>query len=393
MRIQRWASPQERAAAGDPNAHLPLAEQGPGPVGSGIVLTSDGLVLTNHHLVEGARRITLRTHADSQEHEADIVGSDAATDIALLRVRGEGPWTPALLADSRLVQVGDVVLAVGSPLGLDHSVTLGIISGTGRSDLGGVKVALQDFIQTDAAIHPGNSGGPLVDGLGRVLGVNSAHYGSSNIGLAVPIHLALKVADDLLRHGRVQRGHLGVRLVNLTPGVLAQLELLPGTRGVVVQEVEAGNPGDRAGLRPGDIITTLDGLPVTSAAGLRMRMTLLQAGDTCRLTLLRSGSELTREVVLGEPADGGPLPETLTWSLLPGLRVALLVLENDLKGEASSQLRKDDLILQINDVSLHAVRASPDMAARLRFKTPILMLKVLRNGTELLLGIPRPAAD
>lgn len=376
--------------------------------GGGIVLTSGGLILTNHHLVTGARKIILRRHKSMEEVEAVIVGSDAATDVALLRAAGEG-WRPATLADSSKVQAGDVVLAVGSPFGLEHSVTMGIISATGRADLEGVGGVLQDFIQTDAAIHPGNSGGALVDGLGRVVGITSARYGSENIGLAVPVDLALKVASDLLTQGRVQRGFLGVRLSGLTRQIIEKMVVPPGIQGVVLTDVEAGGPADRAGLVPGDIVTGVDGLLVTSMESLRLRMTSLQAGSKARLSIFRAGGVQEHEVLLEQPPDAGAVPEPIQWEMVPGLKVALVdeklknrfllprslsalrVMNDYPQGPAEHRkLHEGDLIIQVNnqEVQASARAGGPDPMAHLKPRTPVLMLKVIRAGTEVFVGVP-----
>lgn len=378
--------------------------------GSGIVLTADGLVLTNHHVIRGARKITLRAHEGKEEVDAVIVGSDAATDVALLKA-ASGTWHPSVLGDSALAQPGDVVLAVGSPFGLEHSVTMGIISATGRADLEGVGGILQDFIQTDAAIHPGNSGGPLVDGLGRVVGMNTARYGSESIGLAVPTNLALKVASDMFTLGRVQRGHLGILLSNLVPDTMEGLNLQPGLRGVVVTAVEAGSPADKGGLLPGDVIVSINDLAVTSADSLRVRMTSLKEGDKARLSLIRAGEHKKHEVVLGRPPDSGPAPKTIRREIFSGLIVEVvdqnwrnkLLLPEHFQalrvmadfppsGQGAKKLAEGDLITHVNGTKFFAQTTQDEQDKQLKNLTlrPLLMLTILRHGEEKLVGIPVP---
>jgi serine protease Do len=375
--------------------------------GSGIVLTADGLVLTNHHVIQGARKISLRAHNGTEEVDAVIVGSDAATDVALLRA-SKGIWNPSVLSDSAHAQPGDVVLAVGSPFGLENSVTMGIISATGRAGLEGVGGILQDFIQTDAAIHPGNSGGPLVDGLGRVVGMNTARYGSENIGLAVPVNLALKVASDLFSLGRVQRGHLGIRLSNLEAETLDGLNLPPGFRGVAVTAVEAGSPADKGGVLPGDVLFSVNELAVTSADSLRVRMTSLKESDKVRLGLLRAGVRRHHEVMLGHPPDAGPVSKTTRVEIHPGLILEVLdknwrnklllpeqfhalrvMADYPPEGQGERKLAEGDLITHVNGSKVYTSPSLLEQERQLKnlSRVPVLLLTIRRQGEEKLVGI------
>jgi serine protease Do len=371
--------------------------------GSGIVLTTSGLVLTNHHVVEGAREILLRPPRSLVDIPAEIVGLDAGTDVALLRAK-EGTWNPATLADSSQTEPGDVVLAMGSPFGLEQTVTMGIVSATGRAEIHGVSSVLQDFIQTDAAINPGNSGGPLLDGLGRVIGMNTARYAGESIGLAVPVNLALKVADDLLREGRVGRGHLGVTLTDVTPQVIAELELGSALKGAVVMSVEKDQPAAKAGMLPGDVITAVNGQEVTSTARLRMRMTTLRPGESVRLSCQRrQGKAHEVTVVLGaQPGVGPPPAEAQEWELFAGLRVVTLddrlrnklLLPKDFKGLLARsdfklpggvlKVAAGDLILRINGSGIYRGDAETDeqMHERMRPKKPLVLLRLRRKSGE-----------
>lgn len=384
-------------------AHRLRRAEGKGEIGSGIVLTAAGLILTNHHVVAGAASITLRSPGMDMEVEAEIVGSDPATDVALLRARSAG-WTPGTFADSSLVEAGDVVLALGNPYGLEHSVSMGIISATGRSDLRSLASSMQDFLQTDAAIYPGNSGGPLVDGLGRIIGMNTACYGSENIAFAVPANLVLKVAQDLLDHGQVQRGYLGVRLINLTEARAQAIGLPAATRGVIIDQVETGTPAHRSGLLPGDVIKSVNRLPVVSASSLMTRMTLLKQGDRVELQVMRKGETALYGVQLGSPRGSQELPPSLEWELASGLKVALLdkrlrdkwLLPPDLGAlrvmedylvDGKRRLQVGDLICKINGRNVAGAEHQPDPQAILRFKTPVLMLHVQRQTETLLIAV------
>jgi len=353
--------------------------------GTGIVLTAEGLVMTNYHVVNGAQEILLRVRGSTTDVPAEIVGMDAATDVALLRAKS-GDWQAATLTNSDLMQSGDVVLALGSPFGLEQTVTLGIVSATGRADIHGVASSLQDFIQTDAAINPGNSGGPLVDGRGRVVGMNTARYGGEGIGLAIPINLALKVADDLLKGGRVKRGLIGVRLVDVDSDVIAELKLNSAVKGAVVMHVEEGQPAAKAGLLPGDVIVAVNGQAVTSRARFLMRMTTLKAGDAVKISYFRASQQHEVEATLIDAPVNAP-PPTFEWELLPGLKVALvdekvrnklllrgdfhaLLVQEDYKtDEGVLKLSAGDFILKVNGMRIVLL---PDGVAPDHFTAPTL---------------------
>lgn len=368
--------------------------------GTGIVLTHEGIIVTNYHVVNGAQEIMLRTRGGSEDVPAEIVGMDGATDVAVLRAKA-GSWKPAIIANSDFVEPGDVVLALGSPFGLEQTVTLGVVSATGRAEVHGLASILQDFIQTDAAINPGNSGGPLVDGRGRVIGMNTARYGGEGIGLAVPMNLALKVADDLMK-GNVQRGFLGVKLADVTPDVIAELKLGSAVKGAVVMQVEEGQPAAKAGLLPGDAITAVNGQMVTSRARFLMRMTTLKAGDSVKLTFTRSREQ--REVVatLIETPGTKPLPPALEWELIPGLRVvllndklrnqfllprtfqALMALTDFKAADGSIKVAQGEYILRVNGggVSRDLNETNEQYIERLRPKKPLVLLRVKRKSGE-----------
>lgn len=281
----------------------------PAGVGSGVIVTADGYALTNHHVVQGADRV-LVTLADGREVRAEIVGSDAGTDLAVLRLAAS-ELTPARIADSDSLQVGDWVVAVGSPFGLDHTVTAGIVSAKGRSGLTPRFVSRQrvdrfeEFIQTDAAINPGNSGGPLVNLHGELVGINSmiasSGGGSVGIGFAIPSAIATSVFENIRETGRLEQGFLGVSdLLNTTDIAAETGRDLP--LGVYVQTVIDGGPADEAGVRQGDIITAINGRRTENFNRLRNLVGLTRPGTTITLELVRDGElfELDARVAGGQ---------------------------------------------------------------------------------------------
>jgi len=266
-------------------------------LGSGVVVRADGIILTNNHVVRGATSLTVRL-SDGREAKAQIVGTDEATDLAVLRVvDGDGlSFHAAAFGDSDAIGVGEWVIAAGSPFGLSQTVTAGIVSAKGRTGLSGNDAdAFEDFIQTDAAINPGNSGGPLVDLDGRVVGINTAIFsrsgGSQGIGFAIPSNMARGVLESILANGRVIRGWLGVRWLDLRPEALDRLGVRQ-TGGVYIEYVEPGSPADEAGLREGDVIVTLNGAPAGDLRRLRSRVGVNPPGSTVRLGVLREGRRI-----------------------------------------------------------------------------------------------------
>ena len=270
--------------------------------GSGFIIDEAGYVLTNHHVVENADRITL-TLSDKRVFRAEVVGIDPAIDVALLRVEGAGPLPVARLGDSATLQVGEWVCAIGNPLGYVHSVTVGVVSFLGRKLF---DQSLDAFIQTDAAISFGNSGGPLINARGEVVGMTTAISSqSSNIGFAIPISQIVDVLPQLRAHGRVSRGYIGVTLTSVTPSLARALRL--GTeRGALVQDVSPGRPGERAGLRAYDVIVGADGRPVASDEDLIRYISGRLPGTVAELDVTREGAAHTVSIKLAER----PLPET-----------------------------------------------------------------------------------
>ncbi|HVE80482.1 MAG TPA: trypsin-like peptidase domain-containing protein, partial [Gemmatimonadaceae bacterium] len=270
--------------------------------GSGFIVSPDGYILTNNHVVAGARVVTV-TLLDKRELEARVVGTDPSTDVALIKVQGERLPAVAFGDDARL-RVGQWVLAIGNPLGLDFTVTAGIVSAKGRSVPGLLQssFAITDFIQTDAAINPGNSGGPLVNIRGEVVGMNSAILSPTGVnagaGFAIPISLARDVMEDLIEYGEVRRAVLGIALNEVTADVAERLGL-PAIAGALVTGFPAeSSPAYRAGLRPGDVIVGLDGRPVDRVTTLQRIIRDREPGAVVAVEFLRGGARRTAQVRL-----------------------------------------------------------------------------------------------
>jgi serine protease Do len=279
-------------------------------LGSGVIIDARGFILTNNHVVEGADRLKVRLW-DERELEATVVGTDPKTDLAVVRIHAES-LVAAVTAESEKVRVGQWVIAAGSPFGLSKTVTAGIVSAVGRGGMGITDYG--DFIQTDAAINQGNSGGPLIDLQGRVVGINTAIAsqtgGSNGIGFAIPIDLAKVVLAQLIDHGAVERGWIGIVMGKLTPE-LARSFGYRGSDGVLVDDIDPKGPGAKAGLRAGDIITALDGRALRDMVALRNGVAQRRPGTKVALAVFRDGKSVRLALELGsleEPGDGKPKP-------------------------------------------------------------------------------------
>src|SRR3989441_3364563 len=268
-------------------------------IGSGVIVTKDGYILTNNHVVDGADEVKVAL-SDGREFTAKVIGRDPKSDVAVIKVDAKDlPAVP--MADSDKVEVGDVVLAVGNPFGIGQTVTTGIVSATGRG--GAIGLDYEDFIQTDAAINPGNSGGPLVDSEGRLVGINTAILsrsgGNQGIGFAIPANLARDVMEGLVKDGHVTRGYLGVLIQDVTPALAKEFKL-KDSGGALVGEVTPDSPAEKAGLKTGDIITEFDGKKVTDSRHLKLEVARVQPGHTATVKVLRDGSPKTLEVAVRE---------------------------------------------------------------------------------------------
>jgi serine protease Do/serine protease DegQ len=272
-------------------------------LGSGVIIDKRGLVLTNFHVVKGADEILIRL-SDKREYRGQILGTDPKTDLALVKFQPDHELTVASLGNSDALQVGEWAIAIGNPFGLDQTVTVGVISATGRSDVG--IATYENFIQTDASINPGNPGGPLVNLKGQVIGVNTAIVAAGQgIGFAIPINMVKRVVDQLVDKGKVVRGWLGVALQPLSPD-LAQSLGLDGTTGAVVGSTIAGSPAAQAGLEPGDVIVAFDKTPVEDYRHVQRLVAETRAGKNVTLQIVRKKQKMDVTVMIAEtPEDSG----------------------------------------------------------------------------------------
>ena len=270
-------------------------------LGSGVIVSHDGYILTNHHVVEAADQIEVAL-ADGRTAKGHVVGSDPETDLAVIKIDLPGGDLPAItFGHAEQAQVGDIVLAVGNPFGVGQTVTMGIVSALKRNHLG--LNTFENFIQTDAAINPGNSGGALVDVNGNLIGINSAIYspngGSLGIGFAIPVSTAKKIMEQIIQSGSVTRGWVGVAVQELTPE-LAESFKLGNVQGVLISEVVRGSPADQAGIKAGDILTTVDNKPLTDSNAMLETISALPPGKVAVLKLLRNQGEIVVQVKVGK---------------------------------------------------------------------------------------------
>jgi serine protease Do len=269
-------------------------------LGSGVIVRSDGYLLTNNHVIDGATDVTV-TLGDKREFKAKVIGADPKTDVAVLKIEASNlPTLP--FADSAKARVGDIVLAMGNPFGLGQTVTMGIISAQGRNNLG--IEDYEDFIQTDAPINPGNSGGALINTRGELVGINTAilanNGGNQGVGFAVPMNLAQNVMTQVMEHGKVVRGYLGVVPENITPALASAFHLNGSQNGILIGDVTADAPAGKAGIKRGDVVTEVNGEKIDTANQLRMRISLMAPGSTANLKVLHDGSEKMVAVKLDE---------------------------------------------------------------------------------------------
>lgn len=371
-------------------------------IGSGVIIDGgEGLVVTNHHVVQGADSIIV-TLSDRREFNATLVGSDAGTDVALLRVMAEDvPFSELPIGDSSTLSVGDYVVAIGNPFGLGQTATSGIVSALGRS---GVNIeSYEDFIQTDASINPGNSGGALVDLNGQLLGVNTAILsgtgGNIGIGFAIPSNMVRQVVEQLLEHGNVQRGRIGVAIQDVTPGLSQALQLTVD-RGALITQVEPASSAEQAGIEAGDVIVALDGEPVDNSADLRNQIGLIRAGEPVEITAIRNGERRNFRAVVAPERNGeraARAAEPSSVSLLAGASVVELPSDHPAYGRvqgvlvsavapgsaaARFGLRPGDIITGVNREPVSSVAA---LTGALDDASPPLALQVQREGRALFL--------
>jgi serine protease Do len=374
-------------------------------LGSGVIVSPEGYILTNNHVVDGATDVRV-TLSDKREFQARVVGTDPKTDVAILKIDAER-LTPITIGDSSQVDVGDVALAIGDPFGVGQTVTKGIISATGRGNLG--IEDYEDFLQTDAPINPGNSGGALVNDRGELVGINTAIIthgsgGSQGIGFAVPVNLARNVMNQILKNGKVTRAYLGILPQDVTP-TMAKAFGEKEAKGVVVGDVTASSPAQDAGVQRGDIIQELNGKPVADSNQLRMTISMMQPGTTVKLKMIRGGSPRELSVKLAEmPTENAKVkaegegvekaldgvevtnlnPQIAEQLNLPPSTTGVMVTDVDPSSKmADSGLRKGDVIQEVNHQPVKNVSEFQG-AMRKSGSNPLLLVN--RDGRTLFIA-------
>lgn len=371
--------------------------------GSGVIVSKDGYILTNNHVIEGADEITV-VNGSGERYKAKVVGTDPRTDLAVIKVDGKN-FPEAKLGDSDKVEVGEWVLAVGNPFELQNTVTAGIISARGRSNVG--LADYEDFIQTDAAINPGNSGGPLVNLDGEVVGINTAIAtrtgGNMGIGFAIPINMAKQVLDQLIKTGKVTRGWLGVYIQPVTPELKDQFKL-KNTDGALVADVTEGGPAQKAGMKRGDVVVEYRGTKIEDTNHLRNLVAATGVGAVADVKVIRDGREVTLKVKIGELPEEeavigrgfGEGPEKdvgfKVSNLTPAIRKQLELPENqggvvvrDIKQASDAYqkgLREGDVIVEINRVSISDLGDFNRVMSRVSPGQEVLLLVVTEGHTR-----------
>jgi Do/DeqQ family serine protease len=357
--------------------------------GSGVVIDgAKGLIVTNFHVVSNANAIEVTTQ-DGRTMKAELVGADPETDIALLAVEAEGLGTVAV-GDSKALEVGDFVVAIGNPFGIGQTVTLGIVSALGR----GVGLeAYEDFIQTDASINPGNSGGALVNMAGELVGINTAilgRGGSIGIGFAIPTAIVTRIVDQIVTHGGVARGQLGVRTQDMTPDLAEALGLEDAT-GVVVVDVMKDSPAAQAGLAPGDVIVSANGAPVARGAEVRNMIGLMRVGETVEFGVLREGAPMTVTATIADRAseaapEAGTALEGATFEAYEGAGGAGVLVIGVAEGSPAHRagLREGDIITAVNR---QPVANLDDLAKAVELSPNRLSLNVVRGNARVFILI------
>jgi serine protease Do len=383
-------------------------------IGSGVIVSADGFILTNNHVVAEAKEIKVTT-SDKREFDATVVGTDPKSDLAVIKIKGSPTGLVAAeFGDSSKLRLGDVVLAIGNPLGVGQTVTMGIVSAKGRADLG--ITAYEDFIQTDAAINPGNSGGALINTEGKLVGINTAILsrtgGYQGIGLAIPSSMAQPIMETLKQSGKVSRGFLGVGIQDVDHDLVVALKLSQ-QNGVLLTEVRQGGPGGKAGLVRGDVVTKVDGRLVTSTGQFRNLIASSGAKKKVTLELLRDGKPLTIGVELGEVPDDasasasgapGGSPQATSGGALDGVTLEELTPEyrrtlglgpdvqrgvviTDLEQNspaARAGLRPGDVVLELNRAPVDSLAKFKELYAK---SSGDVLLLVHRRGGSIFLVV------
>jgi serine protease Do len=400
----------ETPAPGNRNGRRGPRQQKEQGIGSGVIISADGYILSNNHVVEGADELKVSIPGRDEEFIAKVIGTDPATDISVLKVDAKN-LPPATITDSDNLQVGDVVLAVGNPFGVGQTVTMGIVSATGRS-MGGI-VSYEDFIQTDAAINMGNSGGALVDSEGRLVGINTAILspsgGSIGLGFSVPINMARRVMDSLIQDGRVTRGYLGIQLGDELTSTMAKAFGLKDRSGALVNDVLPNSPADKAGVKPGDVVTELNGKKVPDSRQFRLWVSQTAPQSKVALKVVRDGKEQRLTATLAElnPEElargrgTSPAKPQKKSDALDGVEVtdidratrrqagipaniqgALITSVDPDSKAAEAEVRAGEVILEIERKKVTSAQEAIDASEKLKNDQPILLRlwSAPRNG-------------
>lgn len=379
-------------------------------LGSGVIVSQDGYILTNNHVVEGADRLEVSIGKNGRPYTATKIGGDTRTDIAVLKIEGKD-LPPITFANSDHLRAGDIVIAVGNPFNLTRSATMGVVSAVGRRDAQTSRMAdLGNFIQTDAAINMGNSGGALVDYQGRLVGINTAIFsrsgGNQGIGFSVPSNTARSVMESLIRHGRVLRGFLGVGLEDITESMQQEFNVEPGT-GAMINDVRPDTPALKAGLRPYDVITALNGRKIEGFRDLQISVAALPPGTSVKLDLIRERKPLSVSVILGEKpeekaavaAAREPDPDVLDGVTvadiddearrefrIPGEIRGALVTEVDPESVAASKgIRPGDVIQEIKRKPISSADEAVKLSEMLKREKQVLLRIWSRGGSRILM--------
>ena len=338
-------------------------------LGSGVVVTEDGYIITNNHVVEGADKVIVSIPGDEKDYEAKVIGTDAKSDLAVIKIEGK-KFAAITLYDSDKVEVGDVVFAIGNPFGVGETVTQGIISATNRSSVGIVEY--EDFIQTDAPINPGNSGGALINSQGHLVGINSAIIsrggGNVGIGFAIPVNMAKKITATLIEKGTFERAYLGVSIGDVTEDLYQFYKTRSGS---VVMGVQEDSAAEKAGIKRGDLIVAINGKDVKDSAGLKNLVGSIAPGETISVTLIRDGKRRTLKATLQSSdsdvasRDGyeyqgmqvEPLSDSLRDKLRLGDRVRGVVVTDVKEGSNADKagFRSGDVIVQVENTEIKEI--------------------------------------
>ncbi len=366
-------------------------------LGSGVIATPDGYIVTCNHVIEGAEDIVVRLN-DSREFKGKIVGLDSRTDIAIIKITAENLPTVAW-GDSDKLRTGAVVIAIGNPYGLNQTVTMGIVSATGRAGMG--LVDYEDFIQTDASINPGNSGGALINSRGELIGINDAIFstsgGNQGIGFAIPSSMAKNVMDSIISQGKVVRGYLGVQVQPLTANLAKQFRM-KHDKGILVVDVTEGGPADKGGIKRGDVIVGFDNKDLDNPFQLKNLVASSKPGKMVEIKIFRDGSPLILPVVITElPTETVAAPLTESNNALKGVTVqdlnadilqqlgitrdiqGVVVMNVDEESRALGVLKRGDIVMEVNKKPVDSLIAFKEATSKISQKDDVLLL-VMRGG-------------